>query len=212
MGFLSSIAKSAGGLLGDVVGGITGADETAAVARQASADTLQAAREARELNIERYGEAKELLSPYIEDARTAQEQLMIEAGLAEGESGAYMTPGYESLLDERLRGAKQAASESGTLYSGRRIQTAADVSGATQSQFYNNYMSLLQSMASPSVATNLASLGVGQAATQSQQDQQAQQAASGYMLGAAQTNQAAIADLLGGGAQVLGGAFAGGYI
>lgn len=214
MGGLSSLASGIGGAIGGFVGGITGAEDVSAAARQASADTLTAAREARELNIERYGEAKDLLTPYIEDARTAQDQLLIEMGLAEGTPGtAYMeTPAYQALLEERQKGVEQSAANTGSLYSGTRLKAAADVSGATQSQFYQNYMSMLQSLASPATATNLASLGVGQGATLGQNQQQAQQVASSYMLSAAQTNQAAMADFLQGVSGTASGAFAGGYI
>jgi hypothetical protein len=202
------------GTAGEVIGEITGAADVQEAAEAQAAATLQSQREARELNIERFGEARELLSPYIEGAGTAREQMMVELGLAPGEAGtAYMeTPGYESLLGERQRGAEQAAAGSGSLYSGRRIQSAADVGGATQSQFYTNYMNLLQNMASPTTATNLASMGVNQGTVMGQQQIGAQQVASGYMMGGAQAQQAAIGDIIGGGAAVMGGAYAGGYI
>ena len=102
--------------------GYAGARKTAGAAESAAGQTLQAAREARELNIERFGEAKELLTPYVEEARVAREQQMVEMGLAPGEAGAYMeTPGYQSLLEERQRGAEQTAAGAGTLYSGRYL-------------------------------------------------------------------------------------------
>jgi len=212
------------------------ADAQLEAAKIASEAQLETAEKARQLNIERYGEAKGYLDPYLGDARVAREQQMIEMGLAPGEAGtAYMeTPGYKALQQERQAGAQQAAATSGSLYSGARLKEAADVSGATQSQFYTNYMNMLSSLGSPQVATNLASLGVGQAATMGQQDIAAQQAASGYMtagtsaagqaltsgartaadyrMGGAQAEQAAFGDLLSGGASLFGGALAGGYI
>lgn len=175
-------------------------------AGQASAAQLQAAREAEALNIERYGEARELLDPYVSEARTAREQQMIEMGLAPGEAGtAYMeTPGYQALLGERRQEAEQAAAGAGGLYSGRRIQAAADVGGATQSQFYTNYMNMLQGLGSPGVATNLASLGVGQAATIGQQNIAAQQAAGQTQMAGAAAKQAFYGDVLGGAANIYG--------
>lgn len=197
----------------EIFGEITGATDVQEAAEAQAAASLQSGREARALNVERFGEAKELLSPYIEQAGTAREQMMAEMGLGPGEAGGYMqTPGYESLLQERQRGAEQAAASSGSLYSGARIKSAADVGGATQSQFYTNYMNLLQNMGSPQVATNLASMGVGQGTQMGQQQMQAQQTASGYMMGGAQAQQAMMGDIIGGGANIISGGMAGGYI
>jgi hypothetical protein len=186
-----------------VVGGglsYAGAKKTAGAMESGAEATLQAQREAAALSTERFGEARELLTPYVGEARTAREQLMIEMGLAPGEAGtAYMeTPGYQTLLEERQRGVEQAEAGAGTLYSGRRMKAAADVGGATQSQYYTNYMNMLTEMGSPSVATNLASLGTGQAATMGAQQIAAQQVASGLTIGAAETTQAATADIFGG--------------
>ena len=197
----------AGGLALGAVASYAGAKKTAGAMEAGAEGTLQAQREAAALSTERFGEAKELLSPYIGEARTARDQLMIEMGLAPGEAGtAYMeTPGYESLLEERQRGGEQAQAGAGTLYSGRRMKAAADVGGATQSQYYTNYMNMLTEMGSPSVATNLASLGTGQAATMGAQQIAAQQVASGLTIGAAETTQAATADIFGGATELAAG-------
>ena len=217
---MSFLKKLAGAGIGFLVGGPTGAlagyglasgeeaaSEAQAVAGQASAAQLKTAEEARQLSIERYGEAKGYLEPYIGEARTAREQQMIEMGLAPGEAGtAYMeTPGYQTLLEERQRGVRQEMAGAGTLYSGRRMEAAADVGGETQSQYYTNYMNMLQNLGSPGVATNLASLGVGQAATIGGQDIAAQQAASGYQIAGAGAKQAFVGDVLGGAANIYSG-------
>lgn len=195
-----AVATGGLSLVSDVAGEVTGAGEVSAAAETQAAATLTAAREAEALNRERYGEAQAYMQPYLEGSETAYNQLLVEMGLAPGEAGTgYMeTPGYEGQMEERQRQVTQAAAGSGTLYSGRRVQAAADVGGQVQSQFYNNYMSMLQNVGNPQAATNLAALGVGQAATMGQQNIQAQQAASGYIMGGAQANQAAQADLLGG--------------
>lgn len=197
------------------VASYAGAEKTASAIEKGSETQLKIAREAEALNIERYGEAREMLDPYVGEARTARDQYMIEMGLAPGEAGtAYMeTGGYQSLLDERQRAAQGQAAGAGTLYSGRRIQEASDVGGATQSQFYQNYMSMLQNLGSPNVATNLASLGVGQAASIGQQNLAAQQIASQGQVSAAQTRQAATGDIIGGIANVAGAYYGsqGGY-
>ncbi len=200
--------------VGDIIGDITGASDVADASRQASSDTLQVSRETEALNRERFGEAKSLLSPYIQDSRTAQNQLMVELGLSEGEAGtAYMnTPGYQTMLDETREGVNQVAATSGNLYSGRRAEAAGEASGRVQTSFYNNYMNLLTNMASPTPATNLASLGVNQGITMGSQNIAAQDTASGYMMDAAQTKQAAIGDVIGGAANIYSGGLAGGYI
>lgn len=200
--------------VGDIISDITGASGVVDAAEQASSDTLQAAREAEALNRERYGIATDLLSPYIEDSRTAQDQLMVEMGLAEGEAGtAYLnTPGYQSMLSETREGVDQAAATSGNLYSGRRLESAGEASAGVQQSFYNNYMNLLTNMSSPNTATNLASMGVNQGVVMGQQNIGAQNTASGYMVSGAQTRQAAIGDVIGGAVNVASGAFAGGYI
>ena len=187
--------------------GAYGASETAGAAEETAAAQERTAATAEELNIERYGEARELLDPYISEARTAREQQMIEMGLAPGEAGtAYMeTPGYQGLLEERQRGVRGEMAGGGMLYSGRRADAAADVGGATQSQFYSNYMNMLQNLGSPGVATNLASLGVGQAATIGGQNIAAQQVAGEARMAGAGAQQAFIGDVMGGAANIYGG-------
>jgi hypothetical protein len=189
-----------------VLTGAYGAHEAGKASKAAAAGTERTAAEAAALSTERFGEARELMEPYIGEARTAREQQMIEMGLAPGEAGtAYMeTPGYQSLLEERRREAEQAAAVGGGLYSGRRIQAAADVGGATQSQFYQNYMNMLQNLGSPAVATNLAGLGMGQAATLGAQDIAAQQAASRQRVAGAESQQAFLGDVMGGAANIAG--------
>lgn len=233
MSWWDEFIENTGNAWDDLTGAITGRDEreaaeeaaveVEAVAETAAESQIRTGEEVKELSLERFGEAKELLDPYVGEARTAREQMMVEMGLAPGTAGtAYMeTPGYESLLEERRKGVKQAAAGAGSLYSGRRVKAAADVSGATQGQFYTNYMNMLSNLGSPGVATNLASLGVGQAATIGQQQLGAQQIASGYLTGgaqqaagygmaASQATSGAIGDIIGAGASLYGGYLAGG--
>lgn len=222
--FEESIPSTLGAVGGFMVGGpmgaaagygigksIEGSEDVAEEIGKSAEGVERTAARAEALNIERFGEAKELLSPYIEQTGTAREQLMVEMGLSPGEAGAYMqAPGYQAMLEERQAGVEQASASGGELYSGRRMKAAADVSGATQSQFYTNYMNILQNMGSPAVATNLASLGVGQGATMGQQQMQAQQVASDYRIGGKQAEQAMWGDLVGMGANIYGGYMAGG--
>jgi len=181
------------------VGGLVEGRKTRKAAEAAAAGQEITAAEAEALNIERYGEARELLDPYVGEARTAREQLMIEMGLAPGEAGtAYMeAPGYKAAM----KGVEQQMAGTGALYSGRRIAGAEQ----TQGQFYQNYMNMLQGLGSPGVATNLASLGVGQAATIGQQNIAAKQAAGEYRIAGQQAQQAIYGDIAGAGAQIYGG-------
>ena len=55
------------------------------------------------------------------------------------------------------------------------------------------------------IFSNLASLGTGQAATMGAQQMASQRAASQFGIGAAQTTQAATADILGGAANIYSG-------
>jgi len=168
----------------------------------------RARAEAEALNRERYGIATDLLSPYIEDSRTAQNQLMVELGLAEGEAGtAYMdTGGYRTMLDETRRGVDQASANSGSLYSGRRIEAAGEASGQIQQSFYNNYMSILQNQANPTAATNLASLGVNQGISIAGQNLQSQSQQSALLTQQQSDTQAQQADI----ATMIAGFFTGG--
>ena len=117
-------------------------------------------------------------------------------GLAPGTPGtAYMqTPGYKTAM----QGVEKSGANAGTLYSGRRIADA----GGVQSQFYNNYMSLLQNMANPASATNLANIGIGQAGTLGQQNLQTTQLANQYATQGTEATNAALADLAKGGANL----------
>jgi len=190
---------------------ITGADFGRAT-DEINAQNEAARLRAEALNKERYGIATDLLSPYIEDSGTAREQLMVELGLSEGEAGtAYLnTPGYTTMLDETRKGVDQASANSGYLYSGRRGEAAGEASGRVQQSFYNNYMSLLQNMANPQSATNLASMGLNQGIAMSGQDLNMQQVQSDLYTGLRDDTQARQADIGEGiGNFFTGGAFSG---
>lgn len=171
---------------------------SAAGGAQSAAERLAYQNELR--NRQRFGQAQQYLEPYIGESRQAQEQLMVEMGLAPGEGGtAYMeTPAYQAAISEGIGAVNQGAAGAGTLYSGRRGIGLRDVGAGVQGQYYTNYMNMLQNMASPQVAQNLSSLGVGQGLQMGQQNLAAQQMASNYSLMGAQAQGAAIADVAGG--------------
>jgi len=128
------------------------------------------------LNQERYEAAQGYLNPYLESSGNALNQLNIEMGLAPGEGGtAYMnTPGYKENLRETREGVSQSFANAGGAYSGRRFEAAGEASGAVQSKYYDNYMNILNSMASPQTATNMASFGLNQGIAMGSQDIQSQ--------------------------------------
>jgi hypothetical protein len=232
MGLLSGISKAAGGLIGDLTGAgdIKSANRASSKLMRETADTesanvLSAGRSAQDLIQSGFSQAQGYLNPYLESSGRALGQLDVEMGLAPGQAGtAYMqSPAYQAMQDERQAGVSQAAAGAGNLYSGRRLESAGDVSETTQQSFYNNYMNMLSGMASPNTASNLANMGMSSAGSQANMGYGSQATASdimmqgagaqgGYNVAGASAQQAGIADLLGGGANVLSGAFAGGYI
>jgi hypothetical protein len=175
-------ARRGAGQAGEDIMGAAGLyQDTAAEASQSALDVEE---RAREFNVQRYGEAKEYLSPYIEDSRTAQNQMMIEMGLAPGEAGtAYMqTPGYQSAIDEGTRAVNTGAAGAGMLYSGARGGALRDVGAGVQNQYYTNYMDRLQNIASPNAAQSLGAMGVNQGMAMGGQQMGAQATASGYAM------------------------------
>lgn len=81
-----------------------------------------------------------------------------------------------------------------------RMNRFADVTGAkagAEESFYNNYMNLLQAQANPAAATNLASLGVNQAAQQNQQNAQFTANQNANIIGGANYQGGVIADTTG---------------
>jgi hypothetical protein len=176
-------------------------------AAQISADaTLSAAREAEALNRERYGEAGERLTPYMESEARARNQYEIEMGLAPGEAGtAYMnTPGYETAMSEAMRGANTGAQAMGSPYGGRAMEARARAGTGVQQQYYNNYMNALSGMAQPQVTQNYSSLGMGQGATIGAQNIGAAGQAGQFRQAGAQSTQQAQGDVLGGVIKMMG--------
>lgn len=83
-----------------------------------------------------------------------------------------------------------------------RFAGLTQAKAGTENQFYTNYMNMLQNMASPQVAQNLSALGVNQGMAQGQQNIGAQQTASEYNLMGTGAQNAAIADIAKGGANI----------
>ena len=114
-------------------------------------------------------------------------------------------PGYQAAMDESLAAAEQSAVSSGsTAYGGRRLEAAGEVGAGVQQSYYTNYMNMLQNLANPTVATNLAGMGVGQGQSIGQQNIAAQNMASNYRLQGTAAGNAAMADFAGGAANMYG--------
>ena len=157
------------------------------------------------------------MEPFVDRSNIASGQLMAELGL--GSDTGYaprdvsQIPGYQGVMDESLRAAEQSAiSGGGTAYGGRRLKAAGEVGAGVQQSYYNNYMNMLQNMASPTSATNLASMGMNQGIQMGQQNIASTNTANQYMMEGAGARQGGFGDLLGGGLGVLSGALSGGYI
>lgn len=96
-----------GGKVGQTISGIadslTGSKAQHAAERSADA-TLQAAREAEALNRERYGEAEERLSPYLQGAERSYGRLQNIMGVGEPQSYSIGTEGARGALLHRGTG------------------------------------------------------------------------------------------------------------
>ena len=164
------------------------------------------------------------MTPYIGRSEIASQQLMAEMGLpqyevpieqqGEDEPAAdpaanqvnqqfqardlTQLPGYENLMGESLRAAEQSAATSGsTAYGGRRLKEAGKVGAGVQQSYYSNYMNMLQNLSSPTTATNLAGMGIGQAQSIGSQNIAATNAQNDYRLMGTKASNAAIADFSG---------------
>ena len=195
----SAIEISSLGLIDDPLG-YDAAEDAADEAKHQASLTRKEGQTSRELNIQRFSEAEDRMSPFIESEAAAKNQMMVEMGLAPGEAGtAYMdTPGYQSVMDESLKAAEQSAVSSGaTTYGGRRLKAAGEVGAGVQQSYYNNYMNMLSSASQPSATTNISSLGVGQGATLASQSAANRQAVGNYMAQASNIELGHNADVTG---------------
>ena len=115
-----------------------------------------------------------------------------------GPSNAYMQqPGYQGAIDEGVRAVDQGAANSGVLYSGSRGKALKDVGQGVQQSYYNNYINMLQNMASPSTTTNYANIGIGQAGNIGSQNIASANQQAQYNLAGAEARGAAVADIVG---------------
>lgn len=189
------------------VGANVASNRASNTAKSAANSTKQTAADAQTLNIERWVEAQGYLDPFIDRSEEAAQQFQAEMGFTKyDESGKELTPrdmseipGYQAVMDESLSAVEQSAINSGsTAYGGRRIEAAGQVGANVQQSYYTNYMNMLQNLSSPTVATNLSSMGLNQGVTIGQQNIDATNAASNYDLQATASQNAALADAVGG--------------
>jgi len=138
-----------------VVSGYMAGQSAESAAESASDAQLQAAREAEALNVERYGQAQDYLSPYISRELTASNQLMYELGLGPHPStiqaqvrpevsgspatyaDAYSDQLGSGLISREIRGELQGLDIGGTqgsvsnLDRGMRLRPEASPTGGT---------------------------------------------------------------------------------
>lgn len=117
----------------------------------------------------------------------------------EAPGSAYMrTPVYQGAIKAGTEAVNTGAADAGALYSGSRGIALRDVGQNVNQSMYANYMNLLQNAANPATATNLSSLGVGQAANIGQQNIASQQMQNAYTMQGAADRSALYSDVAGG--------------
>ena len=84
-------------------------------------------------------------------------------------------PGYQGAIDAGVQAVDQGAANAGALYSGTRGEALKEVGQDVQQSYYSNYMNMLQNLANPASATNLANINVGVQGDISKQNIQATQ-------------------------------------
>jgi gas vesicle protein len=97
--------------------------------------------------------------PYAQSGLSANNALMIEYGLAPGESQFQTTPGYEFKMNEALGGVEGSAAASGSLMSGATMESLLYTGHGIADQEYDDYLMGLTDMTNRgySAATNMAS-------------------------------------------------------
>jgi hypothetical protein len=120
------------GLLGKLTGADKAAEEQKKIAMRAAANQERLMREGAH-------KAEGRLSPF-DVGDEVMSQYMIETGVRPGQSKFEMSPMWQNMLEESLRGVETSAAGMGGLYSGRTIQDLYDVGAQTTLGAYNQYM------------------------------------------------------------------------
>jgi len=100
------------------------------------------------------------LSPYADIGYDAANQMAIESGLVEGESGYTASPGYDYQVSEALDAVEGSAAAAGGVMSGATIEAQMATAQGLASQDYYNYVAMLDSQANRGLS---ASSGMAQA-------------------------------------------------
>lgn len=135
-----------------------------------------------------------------------------------------MNPAYSAMIEENTRNINQAAAGAGQLYSGRRGEALRDMSAGTQMDFMRNlqdvraqdlarrgelmgeqvsredqylvnYLNMLQSLGSPTTATNIANIETGQSANLAQIPGEVSSRVNEANLAGVEAGNTAIADM-----------------
>lgn len=152
-------------LFGDIAGAIG--------AENAEDAQFAASQQALAAQMKRYKEAQENLSPYMQSGEGANSIISRLFGL-DGQpadmSAFEASPGYQFRLQQGLDALQNSAAARGGLFSGATGKAINDYAGQSASQEFDNYVNRLFgfSQQGNNTATNLANLGMGQAANMGQ--------------------------------------------
>lgn len=121
------------------------------VAQQYEEDALRSSQRALDASLGYF-------DPYAQSGLSANEALMIEYGLAPGESQFQATPGYEYKMNEALGAVEGSAAASGGLMSGATMESLLYTGHGVADQEYDQYLAGLTDMTNRgySAASNMA--------------------------------------------------------
>ena len=147
--------------------------------RQAADDVMTQAERAGGLQTNAYGNIENRYSPFLTNEARAAGQLGVEMGLVEGDqyTGYRDNPAYQAATEASTiaeRDARQMieqdAANTGTLYSGRRMEDLMKRSregsyerAGIESSYYQNYLNMLQQTANPNATGSVSQFEAGTA-------------------------------------------------
>ena len=183
------------------VGSYIGGSKQAKSSKKAMKAIAEQMRLNREEEKRRLGVMREDLSPYTGAGATALDQTLSQLGLSS--APAYditQMPGYQGLVDERLRAVNEGAAGSGMLFSGARGKALADVGAQTYQDFYQNYLNRLQGLSSAGQqgVTTLGTAGLSSGAQQASLGMQGAMGISNIGVNQGANEQAMWQDIAGG--------------
>lgn len=141
-----------------------GAEQQRGAAKSAANAEERAAQDAQQYSEQNYQRTATNLNPYITSGQNA---LGTINALNSGDYSSFTaSPDYQFSLTQGLQGLDRSAAARGSLYSGGQTADTLNYAEGLASQNYNNYYSKLANLAGmgQSAASNLGSVGTGNAA------------------------------------------------